>query len=122
MLDLTELPDEISATATLAMIGENPRLRDILVALMDHIHEQEDARGLKKQYDHMIKVFKDSPPPSYDGEEVDPVSTAKSLIGMGLIISINNEFAEYVQQSLHAIVSGTREMVDNMTGFTEENI
>lgn len=122
MLDLTEIPDEIAATATLAMINEHPKLRDILAALMDHILEQEDAKDLKRQHDHLVEVFKKAPPPSYDGEEVDPESTAKSLVGMGLIISIHNEFGDYLQQSLHAIISGTREMVDNITGFTEENI
>ena len=122
MLDLTELPDEIAATATMAMISENPKLQGILEVFMDYILKQEDAKDLKMQHDKLVSAFTKAPPPSLDDSEIDPASMAKSLVGMGLVISIHNEFGDYVQQTLHAIVDGTREMVENISGFTEENI
>ena len=122
MFDFRELPDEIHAATAMAMITEHPRLQGIFEALMDHIYEQEDAKDLKEKHDHLVGAFTKAPPDFLEDEDIDPEVAAKAFVGLGMINTIYSEYGDFLQQTLHAIVDGTREIIKNVAGFTEENI
>ena len=116
-INISELPDEILMTASLALAHEHENVSGLLSALMDHVLSQPGSDELREQQADLVRQFVANPPP-IPAEDFDPVLMAKCIIGIGAIVEINDQFVNYVQNTLTAIVQGTKDII----GFRDENI
>ena len=104
-------------TASLALAHEHENVSELLGALMDHVLTKSGTDELREQQAELVRQFIACPPP-IPPEDFDPVLMAKCIIGIGAIVEINVQFDEYVQNTITAVVQGTRDII----GFNEENI
>ena len=104
-------------TASLALAHEHENVSELLGVLMDHILTKPGTEELRDQQADLIRQFIANPPP-IPPEEFDPVLMSKCIVGLGAIVEINDQLVEYVQNTMTAVVQGTRDII----GFNEENV
>jgi hypothetical protein len=106
-IDISELPTELTSTATVAFCDEFPLIAKTIESLMDHVVEDEPTGGLAKELAAATKLAKANPPPT----QASPERVAKWLIGMPGMVQLVEEYSNILTQTIAAISENHKKMI-----------
>jgi len=112
-IDSTELPDEITATATIAVCEQFDLIARTAEALMDYVVETDPDGDIAKELISTTKRMQKNKPPT----DATPDRVAKWLVGMPGLIQLVDEYSTILTHTMCAIVESHK----NMIHFQDKN-
>ena len=112
-IDITELPDELTATATIAVCEQFDLIARTAEALMDYVLETDPDGDISKELMSTTKQMKENKPPC----DAAPERVAKWVVGMPGLVQLVDEYSTVLTSTITAI----SETHKNMLIFQDKN-
>jgi len=112
-IDFNELPDELTATATIAVCEQFELIAKTAEALMDYVVETDPDGDIAKELMSTTKQMKKNKPPC----DAPPECVAKWVVGMPGLVQLVEEYSTMMTSTICAI----SETHKNMILFQDKN-
>ena len=112
-IDVTELPTELTATATIAVCEQFELIAKTAEALMDYVVEMAPDGEIAKELKSATKQMKENKPPC----DAPPECVAKWVVGMPGLVQLVDEYSTMMTSTICAI----SETHKNMILFQDKN-
>ena len=112
-IDVTELPTELTATATIAVCEQFELIAKTAEALMDYVVETDPDGEIAKELMSTTKQMKANKPPC----DATPECVAKWVVGMPGLVQLVDEYSTMMTSTICAI----SETHKNMILFQDKN-
>ena len=115
-IDITELPDELVWTATMAAAFQSPACAAVLEGIADKLLEDIDDPEFIDRYKSLQRLFTENPPEGLDalaGFEAE--KGAKWIIGLSGLTGAYMELEEAMTATIIEIMSGVKDSVLNFS-------
>ena len=106
-IDVTELPDELTATATIAVCEQFDLIARTAEALMDYVVETDPDGDIAKELKLHTEQMKENKPPS----DATPESVAKWVVGMPGLVQLVEEYSTMLTTTICAISESHKGMI-----------
>ena len=106
-IDVTELPDELTATATIAVCEQFDLIARTAEALMDYVVETDPDGDIAKELKLHTEQMKENKPPS----DATPESVAKWVVGMPGLVQLVDEYSTMLTTTICAISESHKGMI-----------
>ena len=106
-IDFNELPDELTATATIAVCEQFELIAKTAEALMDYVVETDPDGDIAKELKLHTEQMKENKPPS----DATPESVAKWVVGMPGLVQLVEEYSTMLTTTICAISESHKGMI-----------
>ena len=106
-IDVTELPDELTATATIAVCEQFDLIARTAEALMDYVVETDPNGSIAEELMSTIEQMKENSPPT----DAQPERVAKWVVGMPGLVQLVEEYSTMLTTTICAISESHKGMI-----------